>query len=109
MRYIKLFERFENVFFKGEDIKKFSGEQQLFFYTLKFHIGDYVRKLPNNRDLLDRNTPNVVFIIDALDLADRIYPYHIVNITDDMDKIFVKESELILLKDYEVSAIKYNL
>jgi len=38
MKYIKLFERFENVLFKGDDIKNFRAGEQLFFSTLKFHM-----------------------------------------------------------------------
>ena len=105
MKYIKLFENFDNIYWPDSEIKTFPAEQQLFFYTLKFHIGDYVRRLPNNY----RNTPNDVFIIDALDLADKFYPYHIVNINDSEDRKFIQESLLISLEDYEVAALKYNL
>ena len=115
MKYIKLFERFENVLFKGDDIKNFRAGEQLFFSTLKFHIDDYVRSTI---------FPNEIFYIDSIDLADSQYTYHLTNIDRRVKQSpslqysgpfslhsdhFDKECNLTRLEDYEVSAIKYNL
>lgn len=97
MKYIK---NFENIItaelLNSPDTKKYYKN---LLSTLKYKIGDYVRS----------KNSNGIYIIDGIDTNDIYFVYHMTEIPAMLRSTFERESQLTLVPDYEVDAIKYNI
>lgn len=79
---------------------------------LKFKVGDYVRYIPEPEFRIGgSDIPGTeIFIIDKIDSADPVLPYYIVPVIDDWNKEnWAYEDDIILVPEYEIAALKYNL
>jgi hypothetical protein len=112
MKYIKLFET-EIQF--GDLISNYNWQK---LAKLKFELGAYV-KLTNEVEWADIKMPmNATWRIDRIALGEQNYPYGLILISEPSRfditlrkfvPMWVKESDIELLNDYEISAMKYNL